>query len=944
MAFARASVQMFSLANPKYALASVAFYTVDVSGNATTTLAPLYGSVIGAGSLPNPQTLDSKGKFKTPVYIDQPVIGVITNGVLSPQTTGVISSFGRNRGSYVTATIYYENDTVQDPVSGTIYTVLSTFLSTNIAADITAGYLSVFISAATLLTGIISSSSNSMTIGLGSQSFTVEPGKSFTNGTWVVVANGTNSMSGPVTAYNSTTGAITVNFQIIQGSGTFASWNVEMCGLPGPTPQITATSSTSNTIGTGTLSFTTQANLALTAGMFVLINNTGTPANYVHGQITAYSGTTMVVNVTDFGGYGTISSWSISLSAPMGTITGALLKANNLSDLTNINTAFSTIAAGINGLPYYGTNINGSNDALPFYSASQSGPQKMAVQDLFRVTHGLTQKSTPSLSDEIPIYDVAGSAPKKITLTNLAAVIGGGNGGSTVTGGTSNLVLTNSSTRYQSFAPTTDGCLMVMPDATTITSTGSPVFLATNDGNYAFGIVDNGLNLIVALQSGESCYISLLTNSTAAGVWSYGVQKSLVGTLLNTFSQQTSMLVSSSITPDATYGEGCFAIAWMGSNTWVMTFTNKPGQSAGGAVYAIAFTYNPTTRSFVAGSPVSISTTAYVGYGLHFVYQITSTTALVIYQTNNSIKGQVISLSGTVVTAGTETALSATTMPFGTPFFYTVSAGTNYFLCWQNSNLRYLGITISGTTVAAGTLVSGGTPQYWTGSAAATDTYGGFYCSQISSGLFAITYLTSVVSAVQSNIACQLVSVSGTVVTAGTASSQAGYSIVQSTAANMYCPAYAFSFIAGYITVIAVTVGGGIYTFQWSYSGTTLTWLTVGSTINSASSIPFVGGQPTVVTWQRRSFIQKSASQLVIYSQNSKLTLNFGGTTYNNMTINGIMVGIGSLQWNFLQFLSGASQIYAFDTSGNGFYLMPTFNYSVHALGDPGIVENRFVL
>ena len=62
------------------------------------------------------------------------------------------------------------------------------------------------------------------------------------------------------------------------------------------------------------------------------------------------------------------------------------------------------------------------------------------------------------------------------------------------------------------------------------------------------------------------------------------------------------------------------------------------------------------------------------------------------------------------------------------------------------------------------------------------------------------------------------------------------------------------------------------------------------------------------------------------------------------MTINGIMVGIGSLQWNFLQFLSGASQIYAFDTSGNGFYLMPTFNYSVHALGDPGIVENRFVL
>lgn len=78
------------------------------------------------------------------------------------------------------------------------------------------------------------------------------------------------------------------------------------------------TSATSNSIGTGSKSFTTQSGLALGAGGFVTIAQTSSPGNYMHGQVTSYSGTSLVVNVLDTGGSGTIAAWTITTSSPQG--------------------------------------------------------------------------------------------------------------------------------------------------------------------------------------------------------------------------------------------------------------------------------------------------------------------------------------------------------------------------------------------------------------------------------------------------------------------------------------------------------------------------------------------------------------------------------------------------------------------------------------------------
>ena len=72
-------------------------------------------------------------------------------------------------------------------------------------------------------------SASSVTIGTGSKSFTTAKFYTFAVGQFVVVASSaspSNYMYGQVTAYNSSTGALTVNVTVTSGSGTISSWAI----------------------------------------------------------------------------------------------------------------------------------------------------------------------------------------------------------------------------------------------------------------------------------------------------------------------------------------------------------------------------------------------------------------------------------------------------------------------------------------------------------------------------------------------------------------------------------------------------------------------------------------------------------------------------------------------------------------------------------------------
>lgn len=87
------------------------------------------------------------------------------------------------------------------------------------------------------ITGLSGTSSTSVLIGTGANSFTANTGKLWVAGNFITVssnANSANYMHGSVTSYNSGTGALVTNILDIGGSGTFADWNINITGTQGP--------------------------------------------------------------------------------------------------------------------------------------------------------------------------------------------------------------------------------------------------------------------------------------------------------------------------------------------------------------------------------------------------------------------------------------------------------------------------------------------------------------------------------------------------------------------------------------------------------------------------------------------------------------------------------------------------------------------------------------
>ena len=92
------------------------------------------------------------------------------------------------------------------------------------------------------------------------------------------------------------------------------------------------TSTTSNTISNGSKTFTVDANLAYIPLQEILI--VFDVSNHMHGEVTSYSGTTLIVDVQHHTGSGTYTSWSINLDGtPVDAITGTGV-ANRLAYFT----------------------------------------------------------------------------------------------------------------------------------------------------------------------------------------------------------------------------------------------------------------------------------------------------------------------------------------------------------------------------------------------------------------------------------------------------------------------------------------------------------------------------------------------------------------------------------------------------------------------------------
>jgi len=141
------------------------------------------------------------------------------------------------------------------------------------------------------------------------------------------------------------------------------------------------TSSSSNSIGTGAKTFATQANKDVGAGSFVLIASNANPANFMAGQVTAYSGTTLTVNVTAIGGSGMYAGWTIRASGVIGATgaTGAGYSATSATGNTIANTGAKTFAVGTDLAYSAGARVRATESADPPHGWKASSRLTQAV-------------------------------------------------------------------------------------------------------------------------------------------------------------------------------------------------------------------------------------------------------------------------------------------------------------------------------------------------------------------------------------------------------------------------------------------------------------------------------------------------------------------------------------------------------------------------------------
>lgn len=530
--------------------------------------------------------------------------------------------------------------------------------------------------------------------------------------------------------------------------------SVSAAGSPGSTgPGYLATSTTSHaTVGTGSVTLTTQSGLAYSTGCRVRITSTGS-GDWMEGIVTSYSGTSLVTTMDSNSGTGTHTDWDINVAGQIGQgPAGPGYSASSVTSLvTGTGSRTFTVAAGLaysTGARIRATSA-GTTQWMEGVVTSYSGTTLVVLMDSNSGT-GTNADWNINLAGQIgqsgptgstgptgltgPAGPTGASGPNAFTSTTLSFVM-------PTVSSTVNVSVINSTwmqvTQYVYVYDGTNTCTMqvsAIPDSLHVTllnlgASGNPssgTTIASGAGINASGIqgatgsagstgatgpgylATSTTSLVTAgtgsksftTQSGLAYSVGARIRATSAGTgdWMEGVVTSYTGTTL--------VATMDSNSGTGTHTDWNINLAGQTGQTGATGATGSAGSNGTNGSNAYTTTTANYTQPAVSSTvSVSVGSTAWMGVGqevyvtdgthasYYTISSITDSTHVVLNNdgtSGNAASSTTISSGATVSTAGVPGSLGAVAASSLTGG--TLGAGVGF------SNTSYSGGTISSGT------------------------------------------------------------------------------------------------------------------------------------------------------------------------------------------------------------------------------------------------------
>jgi len=255
-------------------------------------------------------------------------------------------------------------------------------------------------------------------------------------------------------------------------------------------------------------------------------------------------------------------------------------------------------------------------------------------------------------------YPTADGTANQVLKTNGSGVLSfttpsAGFSGATITSSAVDITLTSASTQVQNVTMTATGKSIILPDATTLTTKGSPIYVIYNDGVIPFFVKNSSGVAIITAPPNNIIELTLLDNSTSGGTWSsnYGVI-SISTANFKAISTTTNGVIIGHKGAPLHYG---ISLEKIDSSTFI--FTYHAGTSKRD-VYGVVCSYSGSTITVNSETLLYSGSTTSASYSQ--MVMLDATTGLLIVMRASNCVAVPFTISGTTITAGTASSTFGT--------------------------------------------------------------------------------------------------------------------------------------------------------------------------------------------------------------------------------------------------------------------------------------------